>query len=268
MMADFEADTRAYVEKRFPRTSRAEREKIVRDWLAKEVSADGIAADFERRARPLAGLKVLDAGCGNGGISVAFANRGALVEGVDIEEALVALARARASRQGSRARFTWYEGTTLPFSDSFFDAALSVSVLEHVGDPTRYLAEILRVLKHGGQLYLAFPNRLWPKETHTGLWGLSYLPLPLARFYVYMRGRNPLEDNGLHFHSFWAVRRFICASASPGRTWVIQDEQGKSISILKRCLKWMLRVLRIPHQALLPHVMLILQTTEVNHHEI
>lgn len=258
-MAYSESVARAYVEKRFPRGSAREHERLITDWLTKSVASEGIAKDFERRVGPLAGLRVLDAGSGNGGISIAFANHGAHVEGVDIEKELVAIARAEATTQGSTAKFSWYEGRTLPFPDQSFDAAVSASVLEHVTEPANYLSEILRVMKPGGVLYLAFPNRLRPKETHTGLWGLSYLPMPIARWYARYAKHNPLEDNNLHFYSYWSGLRMILAAASGNREWTIRKEEGMSTNPAKRFVKGVLRTLGIPHQALLPHVMLILE---------
>lgn len=251
---------RQYVNERFPRASSGEREKIILDWTTKEKQADGIAGDFERRVGSLAGLQVLDAGSGNGGIGIAFSKRGAEVEGVDIEEELVAISKKEAEEHKSNAHFLWYEGTTLPFPDATFDVALSVSVIEHVDTPVRYFSEILRVLKPGGVLYLAFPNRLAPQETHTGLWGLSYLPLPLARLYTKITKHNPIEDNGLHFYTYWDIARML-RKASGTRTWRIREEKGASTNPLVRTLKKTLRAIGIPHQALLPHVMLVVEAS-------
>jgi SAM-dependent methyltransferase len=257
-MPTAEETTRAYIEKHFSHASKSEREKITNDWLSKDAHAQGIAADFERRVSPLAGLRILDAGSGNGGIALAFAKSGASVDGVEIEEDLIAVARAAAAAEHSSARFVWYEGTTLPFTDCTFDAAVSVSVIEHVSEPLRYFSEILRVLKPGGKLYLAFPNRLYPKETHTGLWGLSYLPLPLARRYVRTAGRNPLEEYNLHFYTYWDIKRLLQNSGTAERQWNILPEKGSAMGLAKRAVKSVLRLLGIPHQAFLPHVMLVL----------
>lgn len=229
--------------------------------MTKPQQSDGIAVDFERRIGPLAGLHVLDAGSGNGGIGIAFAKKGAIVEGVDIEEELVAIARREAEDASVPVHFTCYEGRTLPYSNSVFDAVLSVSVIEHVDDPVRYFSEILRVVKPGGVLYLAFPNRLNPKETHTNLWGLSYLPLPLARLYARLSGHNPLEDNGLHFYTYWDIRRLLRTAVAAGHHWTIREEYGAATSSLKRFAKKALRAIGIPHQALLPHVMLVVEAT-------
>ncbi len=48
-------------------------------------------------------------------------------------------------------------GERLPFADESFDAALSLVVLEHVRDPFRCAAEIGRVVKPGGRIYVAVP---------------------------------------------------------------------------------------------------------------
>lgn len=48
-------------------------------------------------------------------------------------------------------------GESLPFADATFDGALSLSVLEHVRDPFRCAAELARVVRPGGQVYVAVP---------------------------------------------------------------------------------------------------------------
>ena len=48
-------------------------------------------------------------------------------------------------------------GQRLPFRDSCFDAVLSIAVLEHVDDPFKCAAELVRVLKPGGRLLVAVP---------------------------------------------------------------------------------------------------------------
>lgn len=46
----------------------------------------------------------------------------------------------------------------LPYEDNFFDAAYSTHVLEHLHHPEETLAEVLRVTKSGGYIYLETPN--------------------------------------------------------------------------------------------------------------
>jgi SAM-dependent methyltransferase len=58
-------------------------------------------------------------------------------------------------------------------------------VIEHVGDPDRFVAEAARVLRPGGLLFLATPNRYsLGLEPHVRLWGVGYLPRGLAERYV------------------------------------------------------------------------------------
>jgi SAM-dependent methyltransferase len=76
---------------------------------------------------------------------------------------------------GSGLRSTYYENTVnfeivpydttdvlgvgefLPFRDGAFDMVVSVAVLEHVRDPFRCAAELYRVLRPGGELFVAVP---------------------------------------------------------------------------------------------------------------
>jgi SAM-dependent methyltransferase len=48
-------------------------------------------------------------------------------------------------------------GEKLPFTDNSFDAVISIAVLEHVRDPFACAAEIIRVLKPGGELWCSVP---------------------------------------------------------------------------------------------------------------
>lgn len=48
-------------------------------------------------------------------------------------------------------------GESLPFADGTFDGAMSLAVLEHVRDPFRCAAEVARVVRPGGKIYVAVP---------------------------------------------------------------------------------------------------------------
>jgi SAM-dependent methyltransferase len=47
----------------------------------------------------------------------------------------------------------------LPFEDETFDLVLSDWVVEHVGDPHRFLSEVRRVLRNGGTFFFRTPNK-------------------------------------------------------------------------------------------------------------
>jgi SAM-dependent methyltransferase len=109
------------------------------------------AAFFLPRLHP--GMRVLDAGCGPGSITVGLAEVVAPghVFGIDIQPALIALARAQAATRGTaNVRFEVANLYRLPCADASFDAVFANGVLMHLREPARALAELRRVLRPGG----------------------------------------------------------------------------------------------------------------------
>ena len=99
------------------------------------------------------GLRVLDFGCGAGGISVGLAmavEPGELC-GMDMERSQIDLATAAAKDSGcDNAMFQVGDVTSLPFEDGYFDVAHCHNVQLHVPDTGAVLSEVRRVLKPGG----------------------------------------------------------------------------------------------------------------------
>ncbi len=255
----FEEITKKYVYSRYPRATVPEKEKYVRDWLKKVEVSRSIVKDFVKRIGDVKGKKVLDAGCGNGGMSIAFYEAGAIPTGVEVEKELYDIAHVHAQSYSANINFVLYDGTILPLQSNTYDSAISVSVLEHTTDPVLYLQEILRVMKPGGSLYLAFPNKLWPKETHTGLWFLTYLPLFLIKKVIKLFNRNPLEDNNLHFYNYWNMKKMIIEAQDGAYKWVIVPETGETYNKVKKAVKKVLELFGLSYKMFLPHVSVILR---------
>lgn len=93
--------------------------------------------------------RVLDLGCGTGHSFRELAPRETV--GVDVEPAALA-GQERETHVADMRR--------LPFADGSFPSVLSVHSIEHVPDPGRALAEVVRVLARGGRAVLVTPNRL------------------------------------------------------------------------------------------------------------
>jgi 2-polyprenyl-3-methyl-5-hydroxy-6-metoxy-1,4-benzoquinol methylase len=114
---------------------------------------------LERRAvfdlsGPVAGLDLLDVGCGTGAYSLEAARAGARVFGVDRSWNAIEAARASTARSGLRASFAAASAGDLPFRGKQFDLVLAVTVLCFVPDARKAVSEMARVLRPGGLLVL------------------------------------------------------------------------------------------------------------------
>jgi SAM-dependent methyltransferase len=111
---------------------------------------------FLERAGVTIGGRVLDAGCGGGGMPLSLAEEARSVVGIDpverFPDAGVRLGRERHMRN---LHFVVADGMALPFTDGSFDLVLSHAVIEHVQDAPRYLRECARVLTPRGHVYLS-----------------------------------------------------------------------------------------------------------------
>src|SRR4051794_25908622 len=138
-------------------------------------------------ATGLAGLTVADIGCSQGFIADELAGAGAAgTIGVDIDVPGLAVAQ---SRFGGRVGFVCAAGEALPLPDASVDVAVFNHIYEHVVDPEAVLADVRRVLRPDGVLYLGLGNRLGVIEPHYRLPFLSYLPPAAADRYVRATGR-------------------------------------------------------------------------------
>lgn len=116
-------------------------------------------ARFQKVAKIFEGLngdRLLDMGCGDGGMMALLRDAmGAKeVHGVDIAAEAVAAAK----RRGFEAWQLDIDDVALPFSDAYFDAVYCGEVIEHVYDPDHLLDEIYRVLKPAGTCVITTPN--------------------------------------------------------------------------------------------------------------
>jgi ubiquinone/menaquinone biosynthesis C-methylase UbiE len=131
--------------------------------------------DDQLAPEDLAGLKVLDLGCGYGGRTIYYAKdcHARQVTGVEINPEMVSRCQQLADQFAClNADFALAYAEDLPFPDGLFDAVVSYDVLEHVTDPFRSMTEIARVLAPGGRAWLVFPTYLGARSSH-----LDYLTL-------------------------------------------------------------------------------------------
>jgi len=116
---------------------------------------------FLEQAGVRIGGRILDAGCGGGGMPLSLAEEADRVIGIDLAPRFNEAGHRLAAEHGLRnLHFAQANGEALPFPDAAFDIVLSHAVIEHVADAARYLRELARVLKPGGFMYLSTASYL------------------------------------------------------------------------------------------------------------
>ncbi len=146
--------------------------------------------------------RVLDAGCGGGGMPLSLAEEAALVVGIDpaerFQDAGVRLGRERGL---PHLHFALADGMALPFRDGAFDLVLSHAVIEHVADAPKYLRECARVLARGGHVYLSTAPYLSFAGAH-----LPRLKVPVPLHLIVGRTVAFSTFRFLARHATWTLR--------------------------------------------------------------
>jgi SAM-dependent methyltransferase len=109
----------------------------------------------ELAGRLTAPVGFLDVGCGSGYYVLRARALGCMATGIDLS--------LHSCHMGSKrvgGRFCQADAESLPFRDGCFGLVFCQQLIEHVVFPERVLAEIARVLRPGGILFLSAPNRL------------------------------------------------------------------------------------------------------------
>lgn len=109
---------------------------------------------FGQENRISRGTSLLDVGCAHKPYYPFFAPTGCRYTGIDIFD-------------GQFVDAVWEPASPMPFADAAFDIAISTQVLEHVPDPERVVAEIHRVLKPAGKVFLSAPFA-WERHDYPG----------------------------------------------------------------------------------------------------
>lgn len=176
------------------------------------------------------GAHVLDIGCGDAGVLIAFAESAAESTGLEVDERSLARGAVRAAEHGVTVRLLKGVAEALPLPDESVDLVILDNVLEHVHNREQTLVEIRRVLRPNGLLYMVTPKplslySLW-NDPHYDLAGLVLLPRRLQIWYFerLRGGGEGTYDVGI-IPTRWRLRRLLRAAGfeslvSPRELWV------------------------------------------------
>lgn len=179
------------------------------------------------------GHEVLDYGCGTGYGTALLAESAARVVGVDIDEDT--LAYARGSHRQPNLSFRCVppaESGPLPFDAASFDTVVSFQVIEHISAVQACFSEIDRVLRPGGHVLIATPDRTSR---------LFAFQKPWNRFHVTEYSAPQLKDL---LNSWFAEVNVLGMTAAPE---IVDVEMRRT-----RRMRWVLLPLTLP---LVPEVL-------------
>ena len=200
-----------------------------------------IAAEFGRDlndAKPFAGLRILDIGCGGGLLCEPMARLGATIIGADAAERNIPVATIHAEQSGLDIDYRFTTAEAMAEAGEQFDVVLNMEVVEHVADPLGYLTACQQLLKSGGLHICSTINRnpksfamaivgaewvmRWlPKGTHE--WDKFITPDELFKL-LENAGLDPVDRKGFVFNFLtfgWSISdrdlsvNYVTASTKP-----------------------------------------------------
>ncbi len=110
-------------------------------------------SDLASHLQLKSGDRLLDLGCGSGGISEYMSDRtGAMVTGIDYSASAIATANARTENKRSRLTFMRADISSLELPERSFDAAISLDSIYWVEDIAQALSQVALAIRPGGQI--------------------------------------------------------------------------------------------------------------------
>lgn len=134
-----------------------------------------LRANYIDERSPVAAKQLLDVGCGGGILAEAMASRGAVVTGIDMGEAPLAVARLHQLESNVEVDYRRITAEELALErPAQYDVVTCMEMLEHVPDPQSIISACATLCKPGGDLYFSTLNRN-PKSYLFAILGAEYV---------------------------------------------------------------------------------------------
>jgi len=218
----------------------------------------------------LRGKRVLDFGCGTGSLSIALAQKGAKVIGVDPTFISLRACQFRAKYfeidDSSFSSILVHTSPGLPFKDQSFDIIITNSVMEFIPhNRDKYILYLVSLLKSGGLLIVSTENGLFPFDYYT--WQL----IP------YFRRKTAIEKNLPYGLTYFELLSWVKQSTRKVRNISVENKFNSIdklvdrrkysnnritafvIGLLNRILKNSCRIVGFPSDIVLPYTTFIFE---------
>lgn len=142
--------------------------------------------------------RILDIGCGAGGLLVAAAQCGLTVVGVDIALRWLVIAKKHMETEGLAVGLICADAEAMPFADQTFRCVVAADVLDHTREPKQLVCEAARVTRSRGNIWFSAGNRYWiGPHPAVGLWAAGLMPSALRSALLFrLRGVDTLRHAG------------------------------------------------------------------------
>ncbi|MBN1464590.1 class I SAM-dependent methyltransferase [candidate division KSB1 bacterium] len=170
---------------------------------------------IEKQAAKFPGGSILEIGCGAGWELLHWARCGMRATGLDLSAAALELAKKNFQHNRLQAKFEHGSAEKLPFADNTFDIVASLGVLHQTESTENAVAEVLRVLKPGGEalitLYYKYSWKILLTKLGKVNFEFAHEDAPITRLYDKKNIRELFSD----FRQVEVFLDYIRATTSP-----------------------------------------------------
>jgi len=209
--------------------------------LGRFEEGEGISSYIKLMEKGKEKIKILDAGCGSGGVMLPLAlEKNFEIYGV--EKFIHSEIQELKMKTNLPFNFCISDIRNLPFPDKYFDWVLFLDTIEHIKNPEIACKEIHRVLKNDGFCMITTPCRwkyLFKRDPHFGIFFLLLFPNKIQKLLVekfFKRTKN-YDIEKIFFSPFSILRLF----PKPRSIYFLYNEPLHKESLFEKAYRKTLR---------------------------